>query len=320
MHTKLFKLFFLLCLLTLLPAMVMAQADVVRRRPSPAKPSTSSPSRKTTPKKKTQTQTRQQRSTRQSSRPATSSAPRRATTPSSSGSSLLDFTMTVNGVSFTMVAVQGGTFTMGATSEQGSDAESDEKPAHRVTLSDYYIGQTEVTQALWQAVMGSNPSKWKGDNFPVERVSWNDCQQFITKLNQLTGRKFRLPTEAEWEYVASGGVRSRGYKYAGSNDIGSVAWYNENSGEQTHPVGQKQANELGLYDMSGNVYEWCQDWYDSDYYGKSPGNNPCNNTMASFRVYRGGSWCYYAGVCRVSRRLSFNPDFRDYSLGLRLAL
>ena len=227
---------------------------------------------------------------------------------------------TVNSVTFTMVAVKGGTFQMGATAEQGNDAESDEKPAHSVTLSNYYIGQTEVTQALWQAVMGSNPSNWKGDNLPVEKVSWDDCQQFITKLNQLTGRKFRLPTEAEWEYAARGGNKSRGYKYAGSNDIGSVAWYEGNSGSKTHPVGQKQANELGIYDMAGNVYELCQDWYDSGYYGKSPSTNPCNNTSASYRVDRGGSWYNYASFCRVSNRHYYYPDLRNYYLGLRLAL
>ncbi len=244
---------------------------------------------------------------------------KRTTSPSPPSSSAQNLSITVNGVSFTMVAVQGGTFSMGATSEQGSNAESDEKPAHRVTLSDYYIGQTEVTQALWKAVMGNNPSHFKGNNLPVEWVSWNECQQFITKLNQLTGRKFRLPTEAEWEYAARGGNKSQGYKNAGGNDLGSVAWSHGNSGRQTHPVGQKQANELGLYDMSGNVWEWCQDWYDYDYYGKSPSTNPCNNTSASGRVNRGGSW-RSAGYCRVSNRNGNGPDYSDGYLGLRLAL
>ena len=205
-----------------------------------------------------------------------------------------DLTITANGVTFTMVAVQGGTFQMGATSEQGSDAWGDEKPAHRVTLSDYYIGQTEVTQALWQAVMGSNPSNWKGDNLPVEEVSWNDCQQFIEKLNQLTGKKFRLPTEAEWEYAARGGSKSRGYKYAGSNDIGSVAWYDGNSGSKTR-----------------------QDWYGS--YSSGAQTNPTGPSSASRRVYRGGSWYGSARGCRVSNR-GYNPDLRDDVLGLRLAL
>jgi formylglycine-generating enzyme required for sulfatase activity len=241
---------------------------------------------------------------------------------SSSGSSSpsvgQNLTITANGVTFTMVAVQGGTFQMGATAEQGSDAYDGEKPAHQVTLSDYYIGQTEVTQALWQAVMGSNPSNWKGNNLPVETVSWNDCQQFITKLNQLTGRKFRLPTEAEWEYAARGGNKSRGYKYAGSNDLGSVAWYVGNSGSKTHPVGQKQANELGIYDMACNVYEWCQDWYGS--YSSGAQTNPMGPSSASLRVNRGGCWFSIARCCRVSYRLNNNPDRRDNFLGLRLAL
>ena len=166
-----------------------------------------------------------------------------------------DQTFTVNGVSFTMKLVEGGTFQMGATSEQGSDAYNSEKPVHSVTLSNYYLGETEVTQALWNAVMGSNPSYFEGDALPVEQVAWNDCQEFIRKLNQKTGKNFRLPTEAEWEYAARGGKKSNGYKYAGSNDIGSVAWYTNNSDSKTHPVKGKSPNELGLYDMSGNVWE-----------------------------------------------------------------
>ena len=163
----------------------------------------------------------------------------------------------VNGVSFEMVRVEGGTFHMGATSEQKDEAWDREKPVHSVTLSSYYIGKTEVTQALWQAVMGSNPSNFKGSNLPVECVCWNDCQEFIQKLNSLTGRNFRLPTEAEWEFACRGGNNSRGYKYSGSNNLGSVAWYDDNSGGQTHPVATKAPNELGIYDMSGNVWEWC---------------------------------------------------------------
>ncbi|MBR4390082.1 MAG: formylglycine-generating enzyme family protein [Prevotella sp.] len=247
-----------------------------------------------------------------------SAASRRATTPSSSSSSMQNITITTNGVTFTMVAVQGGTFTMGATTEQGNDADDEEIPAHSVTLSDYYIGQTEVTQALWKAVMGNNPSYRKDSNLPVERVSWNDCQQFITKLNQITGRRFRLPTEAEWEYAASGGVRSRGYKYSGSNDIGSVAWYHGNSDDKTHPVGQKQANELGIYDMSGNVYEWCQDWY--GYYSDSAQSNPQGPSWANRRVFRGGSWYDGDSGCRVSYRFCYPPRYIPNTHGLRLAL
>ena len=232
-------------------------------------------------------------------------------------------TFTVNGVTFRMLPVEGGTFTMGATAEQGSDAYDDEKPTHSVTLSSYYMGETEVTQALWQAVMGSNPSYFTGDSQrPVETVSWDDCQEFITKLNQLcasqlNGRQFRLPTEAEWEYAARGGKQSRGYKYSGSNTLGSVAWYDDNSGSTTHAVGTKQANELGLYDMSGNVWEWCSDWYGS--YGSGAQTNPTGSTSGSGRVYRGGSWNRIAGYCRVSYRYSGTPDYRYFNLGLRLS-
>ena len=222
---------------------------------------------------------------------------------------------TVNGVSFEMVRVEGGTFRMGATSEQGSDAYGDEKPVHSVTLSSYYIGKTEVTQSLWQAVMGSNPSNYKGSDLPVECVSWNDCQEFIQKLNRLTGRNFRLPTEAEWEFACRGGNNSRGYKYSGSNDIDNVAWYWDNSGRKTHPVATKAPNELGIYDMSGNVWEWCSDWYTS--YSQT---NPTGPQNGSPRVYRGGCWLYDARGCRSSFRYGNGPTDRNFNLGLRLAL
>ena len=246
--------------------------------------------------------------------------------------------VSVKGISFNMVRVQGGTFMMGATPEQGDYYGDEEKPAHQVTLSDYYIGETEVTQELWQAVMGENPSEFKGAKHPVESVSWEDCQKFIQKLNQLTGKAFRLPTEVEWEYAARGGKKSRHYKYSGSNNLDEVAWYLENCGDKrlsgewnwdlikennckTHPVGQKIPNELGLYDMSGNVEEWCEDWYDYEYYVKSPSDNPCNTTMASCRVNRGGSWNDdYAENCRVAYRFYDTPGDRAYFLGLRLAL
>ena len=233
-------------------------------------------------------------------------------------------TYTVNGVSFKMVSVSGGTFLMGAqkTSSSGSnydaDAYDDEAPVHDVTLSDYQIGETEVTQALWQAVMGTNPSASRGDNLPVETVSWDDCQEFITKLNQATGKTFRLPTEAEWEFAARGGTKSHGYKYSGSNTIGDVAWYTENSGTKTHEVGTKQANELGLYDMSGNVWEWCQDWYGN--YSSSAQSDPTGPTTGSYRVNRGGSWSGTARGCRVTNRGNGTPTGASNSLGLRLAL
>ena len=227
-----------------------------------------------------------------------------------------------DGISIDMVKVEAETFMMGATSEMKDsydDPDSDEKPVHQVTLTnDYYMGKYEVTQALWQAVMGSNPSNFKGDNLPVEEVSWNDCQEFISKLNSLTGRKFRLPTEAEWEYAARGGKKSRSYQYSGSSNISDVAWYDGNSVNKTHPVGTKQANELGIYDMTGNVWEWCSDWY--GFYSSSSQTNPTGADSGSSRVFRGGSWYGNARYCRLSFRDCTPPDCRGYNLGLRLAL
>lgn len=174
-----------------------------------------------------------------------------------------------------------------------------------------------MTQALWEAVMGSNPSYRRGDNLPVEQVSWDDCQEFIQKLNQLTGKQFRLPTEAEWEYAARGGRKSRGCKYAGGNDIGAVAWYKYNSGGNTHPVGMKQPNERGIYDMSGNVWEWCSDWYGD--YTSSSLSDPQGPSSGSRRVGRGGCCFNDVRYCRVSIRINRTPDFRYYGLGLRLS-
>ena len=222
------------------------------------------------------------------------------------------------GISIDMVRVEAGTFTMGATPEM-KDPYDDEKPTHQVTLTnDYYIGKYEVTQALWKAVMGKKPSKFKGDNLPVEKVSWNDCQEFINKLNRITGKAFRLPTEAEWEYAARGGKKSRGYQYSGSNNLSDVAWYVDNSGSKTHAVGSKQANELGIYDMSGNVYEWCQDCKGS--YSSSSQVNLTGAASWSCRVYRGGCWFSTARFCRSSFRNDNIPDRRANSLGLRLVL
>ena len=222
--------------------------------------------------------------------------------------------ITLNGVTFKMVYVEGGTFQM-------------DVPVHQVTLSGYYIGETEVTQALWEAVMGSNPSFFKGPNRPVEQVSWEDiCGRdgsgtdpkcFLYKLNQLTGQRFRLPTEAEWEYAARGGNNSRGYQYSGSEMLGDVAWYDNNSGDSTHDIKTKQPNELGLYDMSGNVWEWCQDWYGS--YGADSQTNPTGPVSGSDRVIRGGS-CFNGDTgCRVTRRGSFSPGGTGNFLGYRLA-
>lgn len=240
---------------------------------------------------------------------------------------------TVNGVTFKMIQVDGGTFQMGATPEQGSNVNSNEKPVHQVTVSDFLIGQTEVTQGLWRAVMGTNPSNFTSANGypedlerPVENVSWNDCQLFITKLNQLTGREFRLPYEAEWEFAARGGNKSQGYVYAGSNNIYDVAWYkytilSQVSGEPgygTQAVAQRRPNELYLFDMSGNVYEWVQDWY--ALYGSSAQVDPTGPASGSYRVYRGGCFNYDATNCRVSHRHNGTPVVRFSALGLRLAL
>jgi formylglycine-generating enzyme required for sulfatase activity len=226
--------------------------------------------------------------------------------------------LTVNDVRYEMVKVEAGTFTMGATPEMQAP-NSDEKPAHQVTLTNnYYMGKTEVTQALWGVVMGNNPSNFKGDDKPVESVSWNDCQTFISKLNRATGKNFRLPTEAEWEFAARGGNKSRHYQYSGSSYLGDVAWYYDNSGSTTHAVATKQPNELGLYDMSGNVWEWCQDWYGD--YSSTAQTNPTGAYGGSHRVSRGGCWGNDAGSCRSSYRSYGGPGYRYNDLGFRLAL
>ena len=230
---------------------------------------------------------------------------------------------TISGKSFKMVAVKGGTFTMGATEEQGNDAKDNEKPAHQVTLSSYWIGETEVTQELWLAVMGNNPSSHNnGGSYPVEQVSWNDCQLFITKLNAITGKNFRLPTEAEWEFAARGGVKSLFYKYSGSNDYDEVAWcfpnvsssYNYRCPRQ---VKNKKANELGLYDMSGNVSEWCQDWYGP--YDSLWQLNPNGPSEGTSRVFRGGDYWSNPERCRVSNRNALSPA-ESSGIGLRLCM
>jgi len=226
---------------------------------------------------------------------------------------------TVNGVTFTMVSVKGGTFTMGATLEQGSGVAENEKPEHDVTLSDYVIGQTEVTQELWQAVMDCSPSTIvTNSKCPIENVSWNDCQVFIARLNKITGKKFRLPTEAEWEFAARGGNNSKGFKYAGSNDINQVAWNSNNSNSTTHPVGNKAANELNLFDMSGNVREWCQDWYGD--YSSEAQINPRGPKDSSYHFSRGGGFADDDNLCRSSCRITGEQDSQGHNTGLRLAL
>ena len=276
-------------LLMLCPIGMAAQSTITRHKPKPA---VTKPKPAAKPKAKTKP------------------APRRNST-SHSGSTV-SLSAELNKLINNMVYVSGGTFIM------GGDESSDQTPTHSVTLSSYYICKYEVTQALWRAVMGSNPSKFKGDNLPVEQVSWNDCQTFINRLNSYTGRNFRLPTEAEWEFAARGGNYSRHYKYSGSNYISDVAWYCDNSGNRTHPVGTKQANELGLYDMSGNVWEWCSDWYGS--YSSYSQSNPTGATSGFGRVERGGNWCGLARYCCSSHRSYYAPGNSFDDLGLRLVL
>jgi formylglycine-generating enzyme required for sulfatase activity len=228
-------------------------------------------------------------------------------------------TISVGKVSFTMVKVDGGTFVMGATPEQDNDPRDNEKPAHQVTLSPYYIGETEVTQELWKAVTGKSPSMNKGEQMPVENVSWEDCQDFIRKLNKKTGLNFRLPTEAEWEYASRGGSRSKGYKYSGSSSLKNVAWFKQNSDGMPHDVKTKEPNELGLYDMSGNVMEFCQDFFQKPY-ASTPQTNPTGPASGSYYVARGGNWDTDKGTCRVSFRVGFAPKYKLDDIGLRLAL
>ncbi len=264
----------------------------------------------------------------------------------SSQTDVLSFS--VNGVTFNMIKVKGGTFKMGATPEQ-HEAYTDELPVHDVTLSDYYIGETEVTQALWEAVMGislqdyrnqrqqkideeerryraSNPNgvyfNWGlfdieiGAYYPVCDLDWNEWQEFISGLNKLTGQRFKLPTEAQWEYAARGGKKSQGYKYSGSNAVGNVAWCKENSqGKRAHPVATKQPNELGIYDMSGNVQEWCSDWFGA--YSSNTQTNPTGPSYGSERVVRGGATVWEARLARITTR---SGGVQPHLTGLRLAL
>ena len=226
--------------------------------------------------------------------------------------------ISVNGVVFKMVKVESGSFQMGATTEQGSTAKSDEKPAHMVTLKSYYIAETPVTQELWQSIMDKNPSHTKGSSRPVESVSWDDCQQFIAELNRLSGKKFRLPTEAEWEFAARGGNLSKGYKYAGSADPDKVAWNSEISSMELPFVKTKDPNELGIYDMNGGVWEWCSDWY--GYYQGKALVNPQGPYDGSYRVMRGGSYKCEEYDCRISTRKYGMPYDANDDYGLRLVL
>jgi alpha-galactosidase len=217
-----------------------------------------------------------------------------------------------------MVWVKGGKFSMGAGAEQGKDAYADEKPVRSVTLNDFYIGKYEITQAQWESLMGNNPSLFKGERSPVERVTWEEVQEFIKKLNAQTGKNYRLPTEAEWEYAARGGAKSKGYKYSGSNDINEVAWYGGNSEGRTHAVGLKKANELGLFDMSGNVCEWCTDWY--EYYPLEAQTNPQGPASGYYRVLRGGNYFEIAEQERSTFRYGGMRNFSWKNIGFRLAM
>ncbi len=230
-----------------------------------------------------------------------------------------------------MIKVPGGSFVMG-----DNEGNRDEKPEHTVKVDTFYMARYECTQKIWQEVMQSNPSKSIGDNKPVEKVTWNDAQEFIRKLNEITGMNFRLPTEAEWEFAARGGNHSNNYTYSGHNVLDNVGWYWQNSGTkslsgtwdakkisesncQTNPVGQKSPNELGLYDMSGNVWEWCSDWYSDYYYLRSEKNNPKGPEMGEYKVKRSGSWYYLDNYCKVTFRSYFKPDKTNIFIGFRLA-
>lgn len=207
-----------------------------------------------------------------------------------------------------MVFVKGGTFKMGS-----NEGKSNEKPVHTVRLNDFYIGKYEVTTALWRQVMGSNAgSSGDCDDCPVYDLKWDSIQIFIAKLNQLTGKRYRLPTEAEWEYAALGGIYSKGFKYPGSQNLDEVAWYEPNASMKTHPVGLKLPNELGLFDMAGNVWELCQDWFNGSFYKKSPSENPLNTAKSTFRLVRGGSWRSGEQRCQNHAR---NRDSKDHHIG-----
>lgn len=296
------------------PCYPQAAGKYITRKPKPAqKKSTTT----TKPKPKTTTPTKPQAKKKTSPQ------------PTSRGMSEAEKTRIIRQLVNNMVYVEGGTFMMGATSEQGSDTSEqlslidddmydDAKPVHHVTVSNFRIGKYEVTQCEWEAVMGENPSYFKGSNRPVENVSWDDCQKFIAKLNRVTGKRFRLPTEAEWEYAARGGNKSKGFTYAGSNNLDEVAWHDGNSDCKTHDVGTKCPNELGLYDMTGNVGEWCSDWFGA--YSSAPQTNPGGSSSGSYRVSRGDSWDGDHWRSFVSWRFCDFPELGDSRGGLRLVL
>ena len=238
-----------------------------------------------------------------------------------------NYTENAFGLDLKMVYVEGGSYNMGCTGEQGGSCDSDEQTVRYVTVSDFYIGQFEITQAQWQAVMGTSIYQQQskaggsstygtGNDYPMYYVSWEEAKEFCRRLSQQTGKTYRLPTEAEWEYAARGGKKTQNSKYSGGFSIDYVGWYTDNSGGRTHAVGTKSANELGICDMSGNVWEWCEDWYGD--YRSYDTDNPKGATNGSSRVLRGGSWNYNAGSCRVSNRYSNSPGSRYGDSGFRV--
>lgn len=259
--------------------------------------------------------------------------PTHTTTPTTTYSSApqpaanQDFTETAWGINMKMIWVEGGDFLMGCTSEQ-SDCDSDEQNVRRVTVDGFYIGMLEVTQAQWEKVVGTSIYQQKskaggsntcgvGPDYPMYYVSWDEAMEFCRLLSNKTGRTYTLPTEAQWEYAARGGNKNEGAKYAGSNMIDAVAWYNDNSGSSTHIVGSKRANALGIYDMSGNVWEWCKDWY-ADSYVSYDTNNPVGPSSGSHRVIRGGFCGNNASTCRVANRSYYSPGNRINEVGFRV--
>lgn len=244
--------------------------------------------------------------------------------------SMETFTETAFGINMRMVWVEGGEFVMGCTSEQGSDCDSDEKNVRRVTVDGFYIGMLEVTQSQWEKVMNTTIDQQKnkasasntygvGPDYPMYYVSWEEAMEFCRLLSQQTGKTYTLPTEAQWEYAARGGAKNEGTKYSGSHYLDNVAWYNGNSGNSTHVCGTKRANALGIYDMSGNVWEWCKDWYGDSYISYDV-NNPQGASSGSARVLRGGSWISNASDCRVAYRNYYTPGYRYNYGGFRVVM
>ena len=227
------------------------------------------------------------------------------------------------GVKLEMVLIPAGEFLMGSPDSE-KDAHADERPQHRVRITKpFYMGKYLVTQEQWEALMGNNPSHFKGPKNPVEEVSWDDCQQFLDKLNKRQGNpagKFVLPTEAQWEYACRAGSKTRYCFGDDASKLDEYAWYEKNSDDKTHPVGEKKPNAWGLYDMHGNVWEWCQDWYDDGYYAKSPTDDPTGPATGSDRVVRGGSWRTRRGDCRSADRFGDRPGLRYDDLGFRVSL